>query len=54
MGPPDVQMSGEGGIRTLDPLRDTRFRDARTRPNYATSPTNEGYFTTTTVVEQET
>lgn len=29
---------GEGGIRTHDPLRDTRVPGVRTRPNYATSP----------------
>ena len=29
---------GEGGIRTHEGVNPTRFRDARTRPNYATSP----------------
>ena len=27
-----IPAGGEGGIRTHDPLQDTRFRDARTRP----------------------
>ena len=30
--------SGEGGIRTRDTLRYTRFPGARVRPDYATSP----------------
>jgi hypothetical protein len=29
---------GEGGIRTLVPLRETRSPGVRARPNYATSP----------------
>ena len=29
---------GEGGIRTRDPLRGTRFPIVRTKPDYATSP----------------
>ena len=32
------QFSGEGGIRTLVPLRETRSPGVRARPDYATSP----------------
>ena len=31
-------MSGEGGIRTREPLRVTRFPSERAKPDYATSP----------------
>ena len=36
--PDDFDSGGEGGIRTLDTFRYTRFPSVRTRPDYATSP----------------
>jgi hypothetical protein len=40
----EVFSGGEGGIRTLDTLRYTRSPGARTRPDYATSPSVTGPF----------
>ncbi len=39
-------LSGEGGIRTHVPLRETRSPGVRARPDYATSPGAfaEGYY----------
>src|SRR6266498_144293 len=34
----DVSISGEGGIRTREPLWVTRFPSVRAKPDYATSP----------------